>query len=74
MTEPTTSTKVQNNRLRRAAGRQGLSIRRSRTRDPLALGFGQMQVLRGEEVLFTTNDLTDLERWLTQPETRTQYR
>lgn len=33
-------TKVRENRLRRAAQRQGLALTKSRTRDPRALGYG----------------------------------
>lgn len=39
--------KVLENRLRRAAERQGLRLERSRLRDPRAIGYGTYQ-LRGE--------------------------
>lgn len=66
----TAARKVRENRLRRAAGRQGLTLTRSRKRDPLAVDYGRVQVLRSGEVVFSTTDLDDLERWLTQPDTR----
>jgi hypothetical protein len=44
---PATPDKVRENRLRRAALRQGLVLRMSRRRDPRALGYGRY-VLTGE--------------------------
>ena len=37
--------KVRENRLRRAAGRRGLALRKSRTRDPRALTYDRWLVL-----------------------------
>jgi len=64
-----TSVKARENRLRRAAERQGLCLSKSRTRDPLALSFG-WYVMRGRRRLAHFRDLDGVERWLTDPETR----
>lgn len=42
--------KVRENRLRRMAGRQGCTLRKSRRRDPLATDFGMYQIARGAAV------------------------
>jgi len=39
-THSSTTEKVRENRLRRMAERQGLALRKSRTRDPRALNYG----------------------------------
>ncbi len=44
MTPSTTQEKVRENRLRRMAARQGLSIQKSRVRDPRALDYGKWAV------------------------------
>ena len=64
-----TSVKARENRLRRAAERQGLRLSKSRTRDPLALSFG-WYVYRGRRRLAHFRDLDGVERWLTDLETR----
>jgi hypothetical protein len=43
---PTTTDKVTENRIRRAAKRQGLALRKPRRRDPRALDFGDYWLLR----------------------------
>lgn len=48
-----TAEKVQENRLRRAAERQGLRLRKSRRRDPRALDFGTYML-----VDYATNSVT----------------
>ena len=64
-----TSVKARENRLRRAAERQGLRLSKSRTRDPLALTYG-WYVYRGRRRLAHFRELDGVERWLTDPETR----
>ncbi|GAB3454033.1 hypothetical protein AB1207_01235 [Kineococcus endophyticus] len=44
--------KVRDNRLRRAASRQGLTIIKNRRRDPRALDFGRCWLKRGDEVVY----------------------
>jgi hypothetical protein len=61
--------KAKINRARRAAERQGLVLRRSRTRDELALDYG-WHVLRGRRELAHLRDLASVEHWLTHPEER----
>jgi hypothetical protein len=39
------SEKIRENRLRRMAERQGLELRKSRRRDPRALGFGRWMIV-----------------------------
>jgi hypothetical protein len=58
--------KARINRVRRAAARQGLTLRRSRRRDPLALDFG-WHVLRGRRELAHFRELDETERWLATP-------
>ena len=43
----TTAEKVRENRQRRAAERQGLMLRKSNRRDPLALDYGLFAILDG---------------------------
>ena len=61
--------KAQINRARRAAARQGLTLRRSRTRDQLALTFG-WYILRGSRQLAHLGTLEETERWLADPASR----
>lgn len=44
-TSTTTSTKVRENRLRRAAHRQGLRLEKSRARDPRGITYGTYQLV-----------------------------
>jgi hypothetical protein len=55
--------KARVNRARRAAERQGFTVRKSRTRDPLATDYG-WHVMRGKRAVARFSDLSDLERWL----------
>ncbi len=55
--------KARINRARRAAARQGFTLRRSRTKDPLALDYG-WHVMRGRQDAARFRDLDGLERWL----------
>lgn len=61
--------KARENRLRRAAERQGLVLRKSRTRDPLALRFG-WYISRGADELIHLKDLDDVQEWLANPASR----
>jgi hypothetical protein len=62
--------KVYENRLRRAAGRQGLVLSKSRTRDPLAVTFGRWSIRQGRRELAQFKDLADVEHWLLHPASR----
>jgi hypothetical protein len=55
--------KARVNRARRAAERQGFTLRKSRTRDPLATDFG-WHVMRGRRRVARFTDIGELERWL----------
>lgn len=60
------SFKTRENRIRRMAERQGLTLTKSRRRDPRAVEYGRYYILRdGIQVLDTTS-LADVERFLTQ--------
>ncbi|MGI8681150.1 MAG: hypothetical protein ACR2JO_03250 [Mycobacteriales bacterium] len=67
-----TSEKVRENRLRRMAARQGLSLSKSRRRDPRALDYGAWTVgtervgksWRGSELLVSDLDLDGVEAFL----------
>jgi hypothetical protein len=61
--------KAKINRARRAAARQGLTLRRSRTRDELALDYG-WHVLRGSRQLAHLRSLELVEKWLADPASR----
>ena len=52
------SDKVRENRLRRAAGRQGLTLSRSRRRDPRALDFGRYWLSRDGVVKSAPDGIT----------------
>lgn len=47
MAETAGAEKVRENRIRRAAARQGLAIHKSRARDPLALTYGRYWLQHG---------------------------
>jgi hypothetical protein len=51
------------NRVRRAAARQGLTLHRSRTKDPRSLDFG-WHIRRGKRELAHLRELDEVERWL----------
>jgi hypothetical protein len=55
--------KARINRARRAADRQGFTLRKSRTRDPLATDYG-WHVMRGRRTVIRFRDFGELERWL----------
>ena len=70
--------KIRENRLRRAASRQGLALSRSRRRDPHAIDFGGYMLVDamrntvafgGHPHAFSA-DLDDIEGFLKSPETR----
>ncbi len=61
--------KARINRARRAAARQGLTLRRSRTKDELALDYGWF-VIRGSRQLVHLHTLEETERWLADPASR----
>jgi len=63
--------KARENRARRAAERQGFTLRKSRTRDPLATGYG-WHILRGRRQVAHLRDLPDVEQWLADPASRDQ--
>ena len=56
--------RVRENRLRRAAHRQGLQLVKSRRRDPRALGYGTYQLLDGNAVVASGRDLDAVEERL----------
>jgi hypothetical protein len=61
--------KTRINKARRAAARQGLTLRRSRTRDELALNYGWF-VHKGARQLAHLRTLDETERWLADPASR----
>jgi hypothetical protein len=72
MTSEATATKIYENRLRRAADRQGLMLSKSRTRDPLAINFGVWYIYRGRRQLASFTELADIEHWLLHPASRVE--
>ena len=71
-----TAEKVRENRVRRMADRQGLSLHKSRRRDPRAIDYGLYMlvdpstntVVAGTEGTGRPNlSLDDVEEWLTNP-------
>jgi hypothetical protein len=61
--------KARINKARRAAQRQGLTLVKSRRRDPLATDFG-WYIRRGRRQLAHFTELADVERWLSDPASR----
>ena len=63
--------KAYENRLRRMAERQGLGLRKSRRRDPLARDYGEIYIVneRGTK-MGTFHSLDEAEAWLANPERR----
>jgi hypothetical protein len=64
-----TADKTREQRLRRAARRQGLELMKSRTRDPRALDYGRWYILDGQTSAIVAGDpnrmdLDDVERYL----------
>jgi len=68
-----TTDKARENRARRAAQRQGFALRKSGTRDELALDYG-WHVMRGHRKVAHLRDIGQLERWLADPASRDQDR
>jgi len=61
--------KVRDNRLRRAAERQGLTVRKTRRRDPRALNYGRYWLQRGDEVVIGGSEgvsVDEIEAYLTK--------
>ena len=65
--------KARVNRARRAAERQGFTLRKSRTRDPLAIAYG-WYVMRGKRELAHLRELGEVESWLADPASRNRKR
>jgi len=63
------SEKAHENKLRRAAGRQGFRLTKSRVRDPLARSYG-WHILQGRRKVAQFRDLAGAERWITDPASR----
>ena len=61
--------KARINLARRAAARQGFTIRRSRTRDELALNYGWF-IRKGARQLAHLRTLEETEQWLADPASR----
>lgn len=64
-----TAEKTREQRLRRAAKRQGLELAKSKTRDPRALDYGRWRVLDGQRGEVVAGDdarmsIDDVERYL----------
>lgn len=65
--------KILENRLRRAATRQGLTLQKSKSRDPRAIGYGQFMIidpqtnaiLAGANPYAYSMTLDDVEEYLT---------
>ncbi|MFD9632833.1 hypothetical protein [Streptomyces violascens] len=65
-----TEEKVRENRLRRMASRQGLTLRRSRRRDRRALDYGLYWLAQADGMQVTASEgitLDEIERFLTEP-------
>jgi hypothetical protein len=54
MATVTESPKVRENRVRRAAARQGLVLHKSRRRDPRAIDFGEYWLMAGRDLVPST--------------------
>ena len=62
----TTTEKVRENRLRRMADRQGLTLRKSPRRDPRALDYGVYRLVNDRDrVVAESTDLDAIESYLT---------
>lgn len=49
---PDNDTKAEENKLRRAAARQGLLLRKSKRRDPMATGYGTYMLVRRDGTVY----------------------
>jgi hypothetical protein len=59
-----TPEKVRENRLRRMAARQGLTLHRSHRRDPLATDFGRVTLVGPRRKVVAAGSLDEIEAWL----------
>jgi hypothetical protein len=69
------SDKIRENRLRRVAERQGLRLRKSRRRDPRAIGYGTYDLVQArDDYMVSPEQLTldGIEQWLTSDHPRTK--
>lgn len=57
----TVDQKVRENRMRRVAARRGYELRKSRLRDPLAVGFGTFTLVDREGVVIDGLSLDEVE-------------
>lgn len=62
--------KAHENRVRRAAERQGFVLTKSRRRDPLATDFGFYYIKKGRRELARFTELEAAEHWVMHPEER----
>jgi hypothetical protein len=69
--EMTETDRVQENRVRRMADRQGFALSKNRRRDPLARDYGEIYILDEHGTrIGTFKSLDDAEAWLKNPERR----
>jgi L-amino acid N-acyltransferase YncA len=61
--------KAHENRVRRAAERQGFRLSKARVRDPLAISYG-WHIRQGRRKVAHFRDFEDAERWITDPASR----
>jgi hypothetical protein len=65
------TSRTQENRVRRAAERQGLGLRKSRRRDQLARDYGEIYILDEHGTrMGTFRSLDEAEAWLANPDRR----
>jgi len=66
-----TGDRVQENRVRRMANRQGVALSKNRRRDPLARDYGEIYLLDEHGTrMGTFRSLDDAEAWLKNPDRR----
>jgi len=58
--------KAVENRLRRVAERQGLTLRKNRRRDKRAVDYGVWYLERGEQCVRESRDLKDIAKYLNE--------
>ncbi|RZU16412.1 hypothetical protein EV645_3977 [Kribbella rubisoli] len=67
---PDAADKVRENRVRRAAERQGLQLEKSRRRDPRAIDYGRYWLRQDDEIVYgdsrTGATLDEVEQYLTR--------
>jgi len=66
-TEKMPNSRTDEMRVRKAARRQGLSLRSSRRRDPNALDYGVWRLLTARGRVVVRGDLAMIEEWLRKP-------